>query len=128
PPPGVKRYISGYGNGIHTGLMNEVIEEVDALFVADADAVAACHDLRKRDIWVGGSSGGTAAALIDLGRRKAHRLARHAPVALISPDGGEKYEATIWNPDWLGRHGLAGVVRADEPKPEPAPLLYQNVR
>lgn len=76
--------------------------------IGAVDSVAACRIFRAdTEIALGGSSGSALAAYVaDLA---AEIRIRHGLV--LSADGGTKYEATVYDDDWLDRVGIAADVR-----------------
>lgn len=100
----------------------------EVVYVSDLDAVTSCHELWNRTgIKVGASSGAAIAAA-------AHLLARRelTQIACICPDDGTKYDASIYQPEWLAKAGLDvvnssapfSVIRTAEPsgsRSDPAP-------
>ncbi len=87
----------------------ELIDEM--VQVGDREAFAATRDLARREaIFAGGSSGAALAGV----RRLLARLDRPARVATLFPDAGNRYLSTIYNDDWMRRHGLL-----DEPAGAP---------
>lgn len=71
--------------------------------IADQDAFNMCRRLARRDgLLLGGSSGAVAHAA------SLHLQAVQGPcnVVVILPDGGLKYLDTIYDDQWLERHGL----------------------
>jgi len=75
----------------------------DMLQVTDRDAFLAARELARREaILAGGSSG---AALWGV-REVARRLDRPARIVTVFPDSGSRYLSTIYNDDWMRRHGF----------------------
>ena len=102
--PGVPR------PGLLEGLGDEEIigcpefDRIDEMLeVTDRDAFLATRDLARAEaILAGGSSG---AALWGV-RQVAGRLDRPARIVTIFPDSGFRYLSTIYNDDWMRRHGI----------------------
>jgi cysteine synthase len=105
PPRGARRRLPGYGNAIRTALMREVLPQVEKVWVADKEAVAACHELRAKGVIVGPSSGATAAAFAQVFGRSRRPLPS-GRVILLLPDSGHDYASTLWNTKWLRRNGF----------------------
>ena len=71
--------------------------------VSDVDAFATARALARRGgLMVGGSSGGAIFAALDL----LPSLPANSTVVTIICDGGEKYLDTVFDDDWMMRHGL----------------------
>ncbi len=77
---------------------------IDDMFrISDREAFLAARELaRKEAILAGGSSG---AALWGV-RRLAGRIGRPARIVTVFPDSGSRYMSTIYNDDWMRRHGF----------------------
>jgi cystathionine beta-synthase len=89
-------------------------ERIDEMLqVDDGEAFRATRELARAEaIFAGGSSG---AALWGV-RRLAERLAgQPARVVTLFPDAGNRYLSTIYNDDWMRRHGFL------PPEPATAP-------
>src|SRR5262249_6870932 len=96
-PCGLRRALSGYGNGHATGLIREVLEDLDhVVYVADQEALAMCRQLvRRHGLLLGPSSGATLAAIAKVARRRPDLLpAADLSVALL-PDRGESYPEVL---------------------------------
>lgn len=93
------RYIPGMGSGIKPPLINRA-DINDVIRVAEADTIAACHELfLNYGLFLGGSSGtvyhGVKAYFQD-------RIFAHKPkVLFLSPDGGNGYVDNIFDRDWI---------------------------
>ena len=71
--------------------------------VSDVDAFATARALARRGgLMVGGSSGGAIFAALDI----IPSLPANSTVVTIICDGGEKYLDTVFDDDWMMRHGL----------------------
>ena len=96
-----KYLIEGIGTDIipanvHFQYIDEMVQ------VGDQDAIAALHLLSKKEGIFAGSSSGSAIA-------GALRVAKKLPqgnMVVILPDGGMKYLAKFYNPDWLAANGI----------------------
>jgi len=96
--------------GLLEGLGDEEIigcpefERIDDMIeVTDRDAFLAARDLARTEaILAGGSSG---AALWGV-REAIRRIERRARIVTIFPDSGSRYLSTIYNDDWMRRHGF----------------------
>lgn len=68
--------------------------------VPEADTLRMCHRYARGGLLLGGSTGTTLAGLA----RLADRIAPDATVVAISPDFGERYLRTIYDPEWIRMH------------------------
>jgi cysteine synthase A len=93
PPPGLRRRLSGYGNGHATGLIREVLEEIDhVVYVADQEALAMCRRLADRPgLLVGPSSGAVLAAIAKVAQNRPDLLPDAELSVAVLPDRGECY-------------------------------------
>jgi len=99
-PPG-PRYIPGLGAsrppeiGAELATLHNV---KDVVMVPEPDTIRMCHEVLDRySLGVGGSTGTVLCGV----RRYRDRLAPDATVVAISADMGERYAATVYNPDWV---------------------------
>jgi cystathionine beta-synthase len=99
PAPGL---IEGLGDEEIIGCPEfDLIDEM--YVVSDRDAFLATRELARTEaILAGGSSG---AALWGV-RRLARALDRPARIVTVFPDSGNRYLSTIYNDDWMRRHGF----------------------
>ena len=99
-PTRCARLIPGHGASITPPLLRP--GDADrVVHVTDLDCVVGCRTLVAREaILAGGSSGAVVAAL----GRIAPGIAPGARIALILPDGGDRYLDTIYDDDWVRRH------------------------
>jgi len=101
---------NGTGLSFRPGnLLESYIDEI--IKVSDHDAFATCRRLaRTEGLLLGGSSGSVlhVAALI------AHRMRRPCNIAVILPDNGMKYLDTIYDDQWLRKHGLHGAIAGED--------------
>jgi cysteine synthase A len=97
--------IEGIGRPrVEPGFLFEVVDEV--VEVADAQSIAAAwmlHALLGRRY--GGSSGTNLAACLLLAARMRERGEQGSIVTLLC-DRGERYDETLFDPQWLGQRGL----------------------
>jgi cystathionine beta-synthase len=79
-------------------------ELIDDMFqVTDREAFLAARELARMEaILAGGSSG---AALWGV-RKLARQLDRAARIVTLFPDSGSRYMSTIYNDEWMRRHGF----------------------
>jgi hypothetical protein len=77
---------------------------VDSGFkVKDVDAIGRVHELSAREgILIGGTGGVVVHALLAL----AADFGRGDNLIGVIPDGGDRYQDTLFNPRWLTSHGL----------------------
>ncbi|MBO3740309.1 2,3-diaminopropionate biosynthesis protein SbnA [Actinoplanes flavus] len=110
-PPG-RRHIPGLGTS-RTPAIASLQHVTDLVMVSEHDAVQACRRLRDSHWLLGGGS--TGAVLSGVAAR-AGMLRPGSVVVAISPDLGDRYAGTLYDPGWLAERGL------DRP-PAPAGLL-----
>ena len=96
-PPG-PRYIPGIGTSRKPEILS--LDNIhDILLVSESDAVTTCNYLlRKYGLFLGGSSGAVVYAAKSY---SASIKDKNVSFVLISPDFGEKYIDTIYNPIWV---------------------------
>lgn len=116
PPPNVKRMLSGIGNGIQTGLIREVLDEIIPVWVKDVDSIQTCHDLISSGRMFGGSTGATVAAFRQVALTKPELLQTSAPIVIVCPDAGDAYRNTIYSRDWLETHGFNLAIARSQPR------------
>lgn len=81
----------------------------DLVMVREEDALLACHRLARTGLLLGGSSGTVLRGV----QQYADRIEAGACVVAISPDLGDRYVDTIYNPDWVAsRYPRLGEARA----------------
>jgi N-(2-amino-2-carboxyethyl)-L-glutamate synthase len=96
------RLLTGIGASRPSSFVTQGLYDA-CLTVADADAFAFCRALAAgTGIRVGGSSGATLAACAALLAAEPE-LER---VLCLCPDRGDSYTSTIYNDQWLARHGI----------------------
>jgi cysteine synthase len=110
-PNGVKRRLSGYGNGQKTRFAIRCIGHGPVISVPDVEAVWMCRYLRwRRGLDIGPSSGAVAAAFRHIIRFPSLYPPLVGYPILIFPDSGHHYRKTIFNDDWLIENGLGGAI------------------
>jgi cysteine synthase A len=105
-----RRMIPGLGMSVHPPLLDRSYVD-EAICVAEADTVRACHRLARHGFLFGGSTGTVVSGAMDwLERHDAGELTAVA----IAPDLGERYLDTVYQANWL--HNLYGqeVLESDE--------------
>ncbi len=109
--PPKTRYLTGVGSALFPlpNLHRRLIDRV--AIVTDAQAFGMCHRARvvTHKQWdVGGSTGAAFAAI----EAHAHLFSPEDLVVVLSPDRGDLYNETLYNPMWLqDRHLLTEVYR-----------------
>jgi cysteine synthase A len=109
--PACPRFIPGIGSSmVPESLKTAQIDDV--VVVDEGGAVDACHRLlAEHGIFAGGSSGFVVAAIE---RYFAARPPEGSPaVVAILPDRGDRYAATVYNPEWCAKLS-EGVLGAEE--------------
>jgi len=97
--PAGKRLIPGLGTSNPPAI--RVHSHFDQLLmIPEQNAIAMCHRLAQRGLLLGGSSGTVLAGI----ERYASRIPAGACVVAISPDFGDRYLDTIYNPAWVNSH------------------------
>lgn len=115
--PALTRRIPGLGAGVRPQLLDEgLIDEV--VMVPERDTLESCHAMARQGFLFGGSTGTVVSgALRWLAGRPSGE--RHTAVAL-SPDQGDRYLDTVYDPAWVERHfGAPQTWDAVEPDQEP---------
>jgi cysteine synthase A len=106
-----RRMIPGLGMGVHPPLLNEsYIDEV--VMVEEPDTIRTCHRLARKGFLFGGSTGTVVCGAI---RWLAQHDEQHELTAVtISPDLGERYLNTVYQPNWLKDVYGEDVLGSDE--------------
>jgi cysteine synthase A len=91
-----KRYIPGLGTSIAPSILDKsYIDEV--LWVEEIDTIWMCHKLLKKyGLFVGGSTGTVLYAIY-----KNYKNYKAKNMVAISPDFGDTYVDTVYNPEWI---------------------------
>jgi N-(2-amino-2-carboxyethyl)-L-glutamate synthase len=119
--PPATRMIPGLGMGIRPPMLDDsYVDEV--IWVEEADTIRTCHRLARRGFLFGGSTGTVVSGAVGW-------LARHDAEGLtavtISPDLGERYLDTIYQPNWVqdlfGDEALLPAERAEAERVVPEP-------
>jgi cysteine synthase A len=103
-----ERLLSGIGSSRRSHFLDAA--EVEAVHVSPAEAVSACLWVSDRaGVNIGGSSGATVAAAL--------RVFRDAPdvdeIVCVCPDGGDRYQTTIYHSGWREAHDVADAGPVD---------------
>ena len=106
-----RRMIPGLGMGIHPPLLNaSFVDEV--VIVEEPDTIRTCHRLARKGFLFGGSTGTVVSGAI---RWLAQHDKQHELTAVtISPDLGERYLNTVYQPDWLKDVYGEDILNTDE--------------
>ncbi|QIZ47731.1 2,3-diaminopropionate biosynthesis protein SbnA [Dickeya zeae] len=72
----------------------------ELLYIDEASTIKTCHELSSRGLLLGGSTGTVLAAV----RLMQNKIKPEETVVVISPDMGDKYLNTIYNPDWVNQY------------------------
>lgn len=99
------RQFPGLGAAV-APLINRV-ELIDRItYVTESECVATCRELvRTEAIMAGASSGGVLSAIQAMHHR--NEMTDGAVCVAILPDRGERYMDTVYNDDWVLRHGVS---------------------
>lgn len=94
-----KRHIPGIGTSRVPPICDhKLVRRVH--LVDEVKTIRECHYWASRGYLFGGSTGSVLAAI----RAHALKIQPSDVVVAISPDGGEKYLHSIYNPDWVDKH------------------------
>jgi N-(2-amino-2-carboxyethyl)-L-glutamate synthase len=106
------RKLPGIGSGVRPALADAVdaLQRPDVHFVSERDTVAMCRRLRDRHGVLAGASTGTVVCGL---LRETRRHPAGRTFVAISPDGGERYQDTVFNDEW---------VRQNFPEEAPCPV------
>jgi cysteine synthase A len=110
--PAGRRMIPGLGTGVRPPMLDEAyLDEV--IHVEEGDTVRACHQMARRGLLFGGSTGTVVSgALRWLGEHDRLGLTAVA----LAPDFGERYLDTVYQSNWV-----TDLYRAEVLHPEAAP-------
>jgi 2,3-diaminopropionate biosynthesis protein SbnA len=107
-----RRMIPGLGMGVHPPLLDEsYVDEV--VMVEEPDTIRTCHRLARRGFLFGGSTGTVVSGAISW--LAQHDARNELTAVTISPDLGERYLNTVYQPDWLKDVYGEDVLGSDEP-------------
>lgn len=106
-----RRMIPGLGMGVRPPLLDEsYVDEV--VIVEEPDTIHTCHRMARRGFLFGGSTGTVVSGAISWLAR--HDTRNKLTAVTISPDLGERYLNTIYQPDWLKDAYGEDVLNFDE--------------
>ena len=91
------RMIPGLGTSVRPQLVDERFIH-DVVHVSEADTVRVCHTLAARGFVFGGSTGTVVSGALSW---LAEHATAEATAVAISPDLGERYLDTLYDPEWL---------------------------
>ncbi|WP_444935212.1 2,3-diaminopropionate biosynthesis protein SbnA [Microbulbifer sp. JMSA004] len=91
-----KRYIPGLGTSVEPPISERSIYD-KLVRVPEKNTIEMCHRMARKGILLGGSSG-TVLAGIESCKDK---IPNDANIVAISPDFGERYINTLYNPQWV---------------------------
>jgi len=95
--PPCKRYIPGLGTSKKPKIVTlDNVSEI--IHISEEDTIDTCHQLVKRHGILLGASTGTVLCGI---KQVASRIQKDATIVAISPDMGDKYLETVYNPKWI---------------------------
>ncbi|MFG2527050.1 2,3-diaminopropionate biosynthesis protein SbnA [Streptomyces sp. NPDC048516] len=119
-----RRMIPGLGMSVPPPLLDESFVD-EAVRVAEADTVRACHQLARHGFLFGGSTGTVVSGAMDwLSRHDTRGLTAVA----IAPDLGERYLDTIYQANWVQDLYGEDMLGSDGASGEAAPAEPQEIR
>jgi 2,3-diaminopropionate biosynthesis protein SbnA len=98
--PPAARKLPGIGSGVRPALADAVdaMQRPDVHLIPEPDTIAMCRHLRdQHGVLVGASTGTVVCGLL----REARRHPAGRTFVAISPDGGERYQDTVFNDAWV---------------------------
>ncbi|MEN9984517.1 MAG: hypothetical protein RI925_19 [Pseudomonadota bacterium] len=94
--PSGKRYIPGLGTSCPPPILR--YSDYDEIIMLEEQlTIEMCQQQAKRGLFLGGSSGTVLAGVAHM----AHQIPLGACVVAVSPDMGDRYVDTIYNPAWV---------------------------
>ncbi|GHO90537.1 2,3-diaminopropionate biosynthesis protein SbnA [Reticulibacter mediterranei] len=106
-----RRMIPGLGMGVHPPLLDKsYIDEV--VMVEEQDTIRACHRMARKGFLFGGSTGTVVSGAINW--LAEHDEQKELTAVTISPDLGERYLNTIYQPAWLEHVYGKNMFNCDE--------------
>jgi 2,3-diaminopropionate biosynthesis protein SbnA len=106
-----RRMIPGLGMSVRPPLLDPSLID-DVVLVEEADTVRSCHRLARRGFLFGGSTGTVVSGALEWLSRPDHT---GLTAVAISPDLGERYLETIYQPSWVEESYGEHVLRPAEP-------------
>ncbi|KJY41359.1 cysteine synthase [Streptomyces sp. NRRL B-1568] len=99
--PALPRMIPGLGAGVRPQLLDRSLVD-DVVMVPERDTLNSCHAMARRGFLFGGSTGTVVSGALRwlAGRPGGERLTAVA----LSPDQGERYLDSVYDPEWVERH------------------------
>lgn len=91
-----RRYIPGLGTSTPPQI-RDLSRFDEMLMIPESETVVMCHRLARQGIFLGGSSGTVLAAIASY----KEKIPSSAIVVAVSPDLGDRYIDTLYNPDWV---------------------------
>lgn len=91
-----RRYIPGLGTSTPPQI-RDLSRFDQLLMIPESETVAMCHNLARKGIFLGGSSATVLASIASY----EEKIPPSAVVVAISPDLGDRYIDTIYNPEWV---------------------------
>jgi cysteine synthase A len=111
-----RRMIPGLGAGVRPALLDEsFVDEV--VMVEEVDTIRACHRMARRGFLFGGSTGTVVSGAISWLSQQQRELT----AVTISPDLGERYIDTVYQPTWVEDYYGEGVLGSVELTGTPQP-------
>jgi 2,3-diaminopropionate biosynthesis protein SbnA len=98
--PSAPRKLPGIGSGVRPALADAVdaLRRPEVHVIPEPDTIAMCRRLRdEQGVLVGASTGTVVCGLL----REAQRHPAGRTFVAISPDGGERYQDTVFNDAWV---------------------------
>ncbi|GAB1327002.1 2,3-diaminopropionate biosynthesis protein SbnA [Streptomyces sennicomposti] len=119
--PAAARHIPGLGAGVRPRLLDDrLVDEV--VMVPERDTLESCHAMARQGFLFGGSTGTVVSGALRwlAGRPRGERLTAVA----LSPDQGDRYLNTVYDPAWVQRHfGAPHTWDAAGPEKELEPAV-----
>ncbi|MCG7533913.1 2,3-diaminopropionate biosynthesis protein SbnA [Pseudoalteromonas sp. OOF1S-7] len=94
--PSGKRFIPGLGTSVAPPI-RRMAQFDELILVNERDTVCMCHKMAKQGLLFGGSTGTVLQGL----QQYSEKIPKGSTIVAISPDMGERYLNTLYDPDWL---------------------------
>ncbi len=99
-PKAAKRKIPGLGTSCRPDICDNTLID-DVIWVSEKESIDQCQWFAQNyGLLLGGSSGSVLAGI----RQYASKIQTNAKVVFISPDRGDKYLDTVYNPQWVAEN------------------------